>query len=291
MRVPDDNLQELTERGFTVLPGFLSPGELEAAQEALWGVYPRPEAYHADPGAHPQFEESQLAGLRLWPYGDLRLDGLAVHDDLVDLAERFLGTDDLEVYKIEFWAKYSGATNYDQEHHRDFGNHTLTVPSLDGRHRQMTTFILLSDVTADDGPTKVVPLEHTRDLPAIPTHLEMGAFFEHEVAVTGPAGSLMVYRTDVLHRGSDLRGPGRSRFAMLVDFQERGWPWQGKMSWPGRAQGMTEALTRMSPRQRDLFNWPKPGSAFWTLQTLRDTQARYPEMDMTPYAQRVREEA
>lgn len=291
MRVPDDNLQELTERGFTALPGFLSPGELEAAREALWGVYPRPEAYHADPGAHPQFEASQFAGLRLWPYGDWRLDGLAVHDDLVDLAERFLGTDDLEVYKIELWAKYSGATNYDQEHHRDFGNHTLTVPSLDGRHRQMTTFILLSDVTADDGPTKVVPLEHTRDLPAIPTHLEMGAFFEHEVPVTGPAGSLMVYRTDVLHRGSDLRGPGRSRFAMLVDFQQRGWPWQGKMSWPGRAQGMTEALTRMTPRGRDLFNWPKPGSAFWTPQTLRDTQARYPEMDMTPYAQRAREEA
>ena len=30
---------------------------------------------------------------------------------------------------------------------------------------QMTSFILLSDVTDLDGPTKVVPLEKTRDVP------------------------------------------------------------------------------------------------------------------------------
>ncbi len=29
---------------------------------------------------------------------------------------------------IELWAKYSGAIDYDQPLHRDFGNHTMTVP-------------------------------------------------------------------------------------------------------------------------------------------------------------------
>ena len=283
MRVPDNHIEELRTRGFTVVEGFLGADELAAAREALWRLYPQPEAYHADPSAHPQFAESQFAGLRLFPYAEPALNRLAVHPDLVDLAERFLGTHDLDLYKIELWAKYSGATDYDQPHHRDYGNHSLVVPSLDGRHRQMTTFILLSDVSEDDGPTKLVPLEHTRDLPLVPRELETGAFADEEVSVTGPAGSLMVYRTDVLHRGSDLAGEHRARFSMLVDFQERGPAWQGKMSWPGRALEMGEALTAMSPRERSLFGWPPAGSPYWTEQTLRDTAARYPGMDMSPY--------
>ena len=72
---------------------------------------------------------------------------------------------------------------------------------------------------------------------------------------------------------------------MLVDFQERGWRWQGKMSWPHHAgrDEMIEALERMTPRERDLFGWPPPGSEYWNEQTLADVGARYPRMDMTPY--------
>jgi hypothetical protein len=95
----------------------------------------------------------------------------------------------------------------------------------------------------------------------------------------------MIYKTDVFHRGSAFKAPGRSRFAMLIDFQERGWPWTGKMSWPneGNKPGLTEALTRMAPRQRDLFGWPKAGSDYWSAQTLADVGVRYPGMDLTPY--------
>jgi len=72
---------------------------------------------------------------------------------------------------------------------------------------------------------------------------------------------------------------------MLVDFQERGWRWQGKMSWPHHAgrHEMIDALERMTPRERDLFGWPPPGSEYWNEQTLADVGARYPRMDMTPY--------
>ena len=62
---------------------------------------------------------------------------------------------------------------------------------------------------------------------------------------------------------------------MLVDFQRRGLPWNGKMSWPDRANmpAMERAFERMTPRQRDLYGWPPPGSDYWNAQTLRDTQA------------------
>jgi hypothetical protein len=289
MRVKDENLAEVWDKGFTVVEGFLDPETLAAAQAALWGIYPTPDAYFADPSAHPRLARSQFAGLRFFPYESWALNRVAVYPDLVDAAERFLTAKDIEIYKVELWAKYAGAIDYDQPHHRDFGNHTLVAPRLDGAHAQMTTFILLSDVTELDGPTKLVPLEHTRDLPLIPDRQPMGAFFDKEVAAVAPAGSLMIYKTDVLHRGSDFKAPGRSRFVMLVDFQARGWRWNGKMSWPDHANhpGMKGAMVQMSVRERDLFGWPPPGSDYWNAQTLRDTAARYPGMDMTPYAEGV----
>jgi len=285
MRVGDDHLAEVWDQGFTVVEGFLDPATLAAAQEALWTIYPKPEDYFADPERYPRFARSQFSGLRFYPYPSWALNRVAVYPDLVDAAERFIGSKDIEIYKVELWAKYSGAINYDQPHHRDFGNHTLVVPRVDGRHVQMTTFILLSDVTEADGPTKVVPIPRATDIPLFPKEKKMGELIDREVSVAAPAGSLLIYKTDVLHRGSDFKGPGRSRFVMLVDFQERGWRWMGKMSWPNHAdmEGMTEAMVRMTPRERDLFGWPPQGSDYWNAQTLADVAIRYPGIDLSPY--------
>ena len=290
MRIPDANLAEIWDRGFTVVESFLDRDTLSAAQDALWEVYPRPEDYFADPEAHPKFARSQIAGLRLFPYVPQALNRVPVYPDLIDAAERFLETKEIDCYKVELWAKYSGAINYDQYHHRDYGNHTIVVPRADGVMPQMTCFILLSDVTEADGPTKAVPLEFTRDIPIGKPETKMGELFEHEVAVTGPAGSILIYKTDVFHRGSDFKGPGRSRFVMPVDFKPRGWRWQGKLAWPDHAQrpGWKEAMTWMTPRQRDLFGFPPPGDAYWNAQTLSDVGLRYPDMDMTPYAEAVK---
>jgi hypothetical protein len=289
MKISDAKLAEVGDRGFTVVPGFLDAETLAEARAALWSVHPKPEDYFADPSKYPQYSDSQFAGIANFPYEDWALSRLPVYPDLVDAMERLLKTDDIEVYKIELWAKYAGAVDYAQPHHRDFGNHSLVVPRLDGAHTQYTTFILLSDVTALDGPTKIVPVEYTRDLPLIPTRLQKGEFEEHEESITGPAGSLMIYRTSVLHRGSAFGAPGRARFAMLIDFQSRGWRWNGKMSWPHHAgkPGFGQAMSLMTPRQRDLFGWPPAGSDYWNEQTLRDVASRYPDMDMTPYAEGV----
>ena len=165
MRIPDAKLAEVWDRGFTVVEGFLDADTLSAAQDALWEIYPRPEAYFAEPEAFPEFGKSQFAGLRLFPYGPMALNRVPVYPDLIDAAERFLQTTEIDCYKIELWAKYSGAVDYDQPHHRDYGNHTIVVPRADGLMSQMTCFILLSDVTELDGPTMAVPRDKTSHLP------------------------------------------------------------------------------------------------------------------------------
>jgi hypothetical protein len=287
MRIPDAKLAEIWDRGFTVVENFLDAETLAAAQAALWDIYPTPQAYFADPEAHAKFARSQFAGLRLFPYGSWALNRIPVYPDLLDAAERFLQTKEIDCYKIELWAKYSGAVDYDQPHHRDYENHTIVVPRADGVMPQMTCFILLSDVTELDGPTKAVPIDKTRDLPIGINRTKLGEFFEDEVAVTGPAGSILIYKTDVFHRGSDFKAPGRSRFVMPVDFKPRGWRWQGKLAWPDHAttQNWKDAMTAMTPRQRDVFGWPPVGDPYWNAQTLEGVGLRYPNLDLTPYAE------
>ncbi len=233
-----------------MLEGFLGADELAAAQDALWLHYPRPEEeYFADADAHAWLATSQWDGIVKGPWRSWSLNRLAFHPDLLDLAERFLGSADLRLYDAELWAKYAGAADYEQIHHRDFGNHTLVVPKRSDPATQMTSWILLSDVGEADGPTKVVPLTTGESIPYWPhsldgganeyvTHyLPAGAFAEEEVSVTGSAGTLFTYRTDILHRGSRMTGEHSARFTLLAHYDVWGPRWM-------------PALGRMGTRRR-----------------------------------------
>ena len=158
MRLTDATLEEIRQRGFALVEGFLDPEELGAAQQALWLHFPPPEDYFADPSRHPDYARSQFAGVEEFPYRSWDLNHLAFHPDLIDAAERYLGTDELHLYKVELWAKYAGAVNYDQPLHRDFGSHSLVTPRSGDRYQQLTSFLYLSDVTEQDGPTAARPL-------------------------------------------------------------------------------------------------------------------------------------
>ncbi len=288
VRVSDDALDEVRSRGYTVVEHFLSSGELDAARQALWLHFPTPEEYFADPAAHAQYTGSQFAGVEEFPYKSWALNHLAFHPDLVDAAERYLGTAELHLYKVELWAKYAGAANYDQPLHRDYGSHSLVVPREEPRYQQLTSFIFLSDVTAEDGPTRIVPYPLQRHVPYTPLYLDFGALAAEEVAVTGPAGTLFIYRSDILHRGSDMTGERRARFSLLADYQVRGTTWGGKMAWPKQSpQRWAKLIPQCTVRQRDLFGFPRPGDPYWTDETLAGVAARYPGIDLTPYASGV----
>jgi hypothetical protein len=300
MHISDHHLDEVRNRGYTVVENFVEPDLLAAAQANLWDIYPHPEKYFSDPAAHANLVRGQFSAMQYFPFPGSALNRLVVHPDLVDAAARYCETADLDIYKVELWGKYSGGVDYDQPHHRDYGGHTLTVPKLADTFRQMTTFILLSDVTLENGPTKVVPTEHTSH---IPIHIgEVNpdvdkdgpfgakAFADVEVSVTAPAGSLFIYHPQVVHRGSSLLGDNVSRFTLLVDFSPHRKRWTGKQAWPTHAASplWNSAFIPMSPYERTLFGFPAAGDDFWDAQTLRDTGARYAGMDMAPYWQAYR---
>ena len=284
MHISDDVLDEVRTRGYARVPGFLDSARLAAARDALWTIFPRPEDYFANPEIHAKFGKTQFSGIRYLPYDNLALDLLPVDAGLVDAAERFLGGTDLDLYKVELWAKYAGAIDYDQPHHRDYGNHTIAVPRRD--RPQLTTILLLSDVGEGDGATRAVPLDKSDHLPFVPQILQPGELTEHEEALTGAAGTLILYQTHVFHRGANFTSAHASRFIIMADFKRRGEAWTGKMAWPDQAirKGWSEALAAMTVRQRDLFGFPPPGSDYWVPETLAGVQSRYPTMDMAPYS-------
>ena len=158
------------------------------------------------------------------------------------------------------------------------------VPRPEPRYQQLTTFVYLSDVTEEDGPTCIVPYEDGKDVPYTPLYVPFGSLADAEVACTGPAGSLLVYRTDILHRGSEMTGAGRSRFSLLADFQVRGTTWGGKMAWPKQSpERWARFIPQCGVRERDLFGFPRPGDPYWSEDTLDGVAARYPGIDLAPY--------
>lgn len=280
-------VEQYHSMGFLTIPDFLPADLLAAAQAALGCHYPTPDEYFADPVAHERLAKSQFAGLVTFPFGDYALNRLAVAPDLVSIARQLLETDDIRLTKGELWAKYQGAINYDQDFHRDFGNHTLVVPRTDQRWKELTTYIYLSDVAVGAGATAIIPREYTDSISFGENRLPQdNPARAHAQYVEGRAGTLVLYSYDVFHRGVEMTTPGSSRFMVLADFARRDAPWIDRHAWPhhGLNRNMIEFIERITPDQRNLMDFPPVGHAYWNAQTLADIQVRYPNMDVSAYA-------
>ncbi|MBV9045031.1 MAG: hypothetical protein JO294_07910, partial [Alphaproteobacteria bacterium] len=79
MRVPDKNIAEVFDRGFTVVENFIDKDTLAAAREALFRVYPKPEDYFADPEKYPQYGKSQFSGIHVFPFPAWELNRICVY--------------------------------------------------------------------------------------------------------------------------------------------------------------------------------------------------------------------
>ena len=122
-------------------------------------------------------------------------------------------------------------------------------------------------------------------MPFTPLYFEFGALADAEVPAIGPAGSLLVYRTDILHRGSNFTG---ARALALLDARRL----PGAGNDVGREDGVAEAVARTLGEAHAAVHASAnatssasrgPATPYWNEQTLTDVAARYPGIDMTPY--------
>ena len=76
------------------------------------------------------------------------------------------------------------------------------------------------------------------------------------------------------------------RFSQFTAFRTTGPGWLGSTSFQGAggSSAMDDLITHASPRERELIGFPAPGDPYWDEETIPAVAARYPGMDMGPYA-------
>ena len=273
-----------------LVPSLIPAEDIAAAQPALARFYSRPENLVApSPDDRERaFRPGQFTGLKEAPLGDPALDNLCVHDRVLDLVEELLGTTDIRLYQAETFAKYTGADNYEQPLHIDETNHSLVPPRRDGRFRQVQLFMYLSDVTEERGATHVVSRSLTADIPHIDLYFQNSGrvvMDAHEVAAEGPAGSVLAYSADTVHRGTNMTEPGAGRFFFNLGYRAAGVDWTGALPWPRRGidTRVPQWIEQLNPRQLAAVGFPPPGHPYWDAETLAATAARYPNLDLTEF--------
>jgi len=194
------SVEQWHDDGFVVLPGHLSEANLLPAINELPLMFPTADAFHDEIDERNEtFRDDEFSGIATFPFASVEWSALAVHPKIVKFAEALLNTDDIRIYSAEAWAKYTGAANYEQQHHRDFLNHTLLVPSCDARFRQVEMFLFVGDVPEAAGPPHFVPrtlTEPTGVHPNWQSQADRPAWYEAEVSAAGEAGTVVAYSID-----------------------------------------------------------------------------------------------
>jgi ectoine hydroxylase-related dioxygenase (phytanoyl-CoA dioxygenase family) len=298
----NDAVAHFDRHGWVLVPSLVPAEDIAAAHDALFSIYPTPEEVAAGErtdrtapyldvagdDAERRFRPDQFTGLRPGPTGEPTLDVLALHPRILDLVEALLAPHDVRLYQADTFAKYTGAGTYQQPLHMDETNHTLLPPRLDGRFRQVQLFLYLSDVTEARGATRVVSRTLTAGIPHDQLYFHRAGAVrldEHEVAAVGPAGSVLAYSADTVHRGSAMTEPGAGRFFYNLGFRPAGADWVGALPWPRLGTpAMKRWIEALDVRQLVALGFPAPGHEYWDDETRAATAARYPGLDLSPFA-------
>jgi len=307
----EQQVDQWREHGWVLLPGLVPADEVDAALDDLWKIFPRPEEFHQGTGGERQaafldgaderglfgkrqpppdglaFRSEQFLGRSLFPFGGSnRLNRLTVHPNVVGFAEAALGSEDLRIYQMALWAKYTGVANYDQPLHQDH-NHSVVPPRMEPGWWFMEGFLYLSDVDEAVAPTHAVSvLDSGGDVEVGTRSIEdFPELYAGEKAAVGPRGSYLAYRPDVWHRGVNLTQPGGARFLLGLSFKLGQQDWVGYENVQSRstAKRFVRFVESCSPRELALFGVPLPGHPYWNRQTLDAMAARYPGLDLGPW--------
>jgi hypothetical protein len=204
------------------------------------------------------------------------LNDMFVHPRLVEFARAALDDDDVRIYQAAVWGKWAGDVNYEQPMHQDT-NHSLLPPRMERGFWHLETFLFLSDVDEDCAPPRAVPRSKS-DVP-------YDELYQHEVVATAKRGTLMAYRSDVWHRGTDFQRPDASRFVLVEAFRPASAEWFGYDAFArhGNSSHWAGFVRGKSPEALALYGIPRPGHAYWTPESVDAMAAKYPGLDVSPW--------
>ena len=279
----------LNADGFTLLPGFLRKQSLLSARKNLAQYYPTPAELRASPEKFAGILDEIDNLKHEFPFTGDVLNDLATSPKIVSLVGGLLGTADLRLSQAAVWAKYAGfGTDYEQDLHADYEGNTLVIPRDDGDFRQVNLIVYLTDVSADLGPTRVVPLRYTHKdslWPPWRSREDYPNLYRHERPILARAGDVLVFGMTLFHRASPIVASDGWRLSLHLVYRAAAHDFQGYHHWPrhGENPHLSRFITRATPAQRALLGFPAPGNRYWNPHTLDEVSNRYPGIDLSPY--------
>jgi Phytanoyl-CoA dioxygenase (PhyH) len=278
------------EDGWCIIPGAIPPADLGDAQDAMALLFPTAEEMEsgADDTHHIRWKTWD-AQWPEFPFHSSRLNNLVLHPDVIALAEALLETTDISLYMGLMSAKYSGqSSGFNQLLHTDYPNHMVVVPRRGVGYQQVEFFIYLTDVTPDDGATRLVSRTKTANIPVerhTLNYIDYADLYDDPGCAAGAAGSIVAYRPDVYHRSVDVEEPGHRRVMLHVSFKPRRAEWGGYQSWAfkGLKPEWSKFVQQATVRQMTVLGMPEPGHPYWNEETLAGVAARYPGLDMSAW--------
>ncbi|MDB5303422.1 MAG: hypothetical protein JWM97_971, partial [Phycisphaerales bacterium] len=104
MRITNQHLDHLIKHGYALVPGFLTPAELQAARANMLRYVPTAEELSATPERYPWvFEEAESLQTEFPFVGDA-LNHISTHPELISFVERALGTRNVVLTQSAIWA-------------------------------------------------------------------------------------------------------------------------------------------------------------------------------------------
>ena len=268
MHITDEQLATYKKQGFLIVENFLSKAEQEAALDGIFSHFAPPyERWAANN------QENDTANQGLFPWDHSGLNHVTTHPDLVNAAERILGTREIRLGEGHLGMKYAG-----QEHntnfHIDYGNNTLG-PLIDpDDFMHLACFYCFDDVQEGMAPICMIP---------------NGCAENEAVPMIVPGGSVCLYSIFTRHTASPFTASHGHRPTMWVGFSRKDRPWDGGRTFRYKTGATTLAMTRFmaeaSPRQRELLGFPPPGDSLWSEHFIQGMADRYSGFDPVPYRQ------
>ncbi len=283
-------VEQWQREGWVLLDELVDRADVEAAQAEIATLDPVTEVgplRRPDQLDTPGFREAQFDGTTLFPLRNCpNLNRLFVHPAIVGFAQAALGETDLRLYQSRLWSKVGGHTNYEQSLHCD-GNHSLVPIRSEPGFWFVEMFLYLSDVDEGNGAPKLVSRTDSTSesvTRGIRRREDAPALYAAEQSAPGRAGSLLAYRSDVWHRGTNIE-LGRDRHVAVIGYRPAHLEWVGFDAHPPLVSSpdfmrFAEAST---PSELALFGFPTPGDAYWTDATLTAAQRMYPGLDLEPW--------
>jgi hypothetical protein len=141
----------------------------------------------------------------------------------------------------------------------------------------LETFLYLSDVDEDCAPPRLVPKSRSA--------VDYEDLYQHEVVATGGRGSLLAYRSDVWHRGTDFLRSDASRFVLVAGFRPAQADWFGYDAFArlGNDRTFRSFASGKSVEELALFGIPRPGHEYWNGATVDAMATQYPGLDVSPW--------